>query len=284
MEVHSPEINIGTELSVFDYDSSIFHSDFSETGNLSKVQQAKISLIIPVYQEEKILEQTLSKYSEELRKKYSFEVIISDGGSSDKTVEIAKKHSRNIIIHNENRKQTISEGRNKGAELAKGDVLVFINGDTYPADLDKFFGFIYDWANGKSDFNECHGLTCWVSVEPSEIKLKDRMFYAIHNRYIKMLNLIGLGMGRGECQIVRKEYFNQIGGYDEKLAAGEDFDLFKRLAKISKIGFISDLVVYESPRRFRKYGYFKVIMSWLYNSISVMMYGKSSSDDWEPVR
>jgi len=99
-----------------------------------------------------------------------------------------------------------------------------------------------------------------------------------------LLNFISVGMGRGECQIVKRDYFERISGYDEKLAAGEDFDLFKRIAKFGKIGFIKDIKIYESPRRFRKYGYFKVIMQWIVNSVSVIIYGKSVSDEWDPVR
>jgi len=242
-----------------------------------------ISVIIPVYQEEKILDKVLSKY-EIIKKKYPVEIIVSDGGSKDKTVEIAKKWADKVVEHSETRKQTISEGRNKGAEVAEGEVLVFINGDTYPKDLDTFFKFILDWTLKKNKYKIYDALTCWVSIEPNVIKFKDKIFYAIHNRYIKILNIIGIGMGRGECQIIRKNLFFKVSGYDITLAAGEDFDLFRRVRKISKIGFINDLVVYESPRRFRKYGYMKVILSWLLNSIYVMIYGKSSSDDWEPVR
>jgi predicted glycosyltransferase involved in capsule biosynthesis len=99
-----------------------------------------------------------------------------------------------------------------------------------------------------------------------------------------MLNFIGMGMGRGECQIVLAEYFKKVGGYNSALTAGEDFDLFRRLAKIGKIKFAKDILVYESPRRFRKYGYLRILMSWLLNSISVMFYNRSVSKDWEAVR
>jgi glycosyltransferase involved in cell wall biosynthesis len=256
----------------------------AESLSISSLTLSKISLIVPVLQEEKILADTLSKYSGKLKKKYNIELIVSDGGSIDKTLDIAKKYSNIVIEHNDIGKQLISKGRNLGAEAASGDVLVFMNGDTFPADVDKFFSFVSEWASGSSKYEDCFGLTCWVTIQPEELLIKDRIFYAVHNRYIRFLNFIGLGMGRGECQIIRKEYFKQIGGYDDNLAAGEDFDLFRRLAKIGKIGFVQDLKVYESPRRFRKYGYFRIIMSWIYNSLSVMFYGKSISDDWEPVR
>jgi len=254
-----------------------------EEENCITKEKILISVIIPVYFEEKIIDFILSKY-DYIRKKYPVEIIVSDGGSKDRTLEIAKYWADKVVQHTESRKQTISEGRNKGAEIAEGDVLVFINGDTYPADLDVFFKFIYDWALRNNRYNSFDALTCSVSIEPQLIKMKDKIFYALHNRYIKLLNIIGIGMGRGECQIVRKDLFQKVGGYDISLAAGEDFDLFRRIRKITKIGYVSDLVVYENPRRFRKYGYLKVIFSWLLNSIYVMIYGKSSSNYWEPVR
>jgi cellulose synthase/poly-beta-1,6-N-acetylglucosamine synthase-like glycosyltransferase len=49
-----------------------------------------LSVIVPVYQEESILERTLSIYSDEFKNEYSIELIVSDGGSTDRTVEIAK--------------------------------------------------------------------------------------------------------------------------------------------------------------------------------------------------
>ncbi len=268
----------------FDIDKEYYiNPNFKQNFNPKK-GVASISLIIPVYQEEKIIEQTLLNYTSDIKKKYNIELIISDGGSTDKTIEIAKNYADKIIVHKENRKQTIAEGRNKGASIANGEILIFMNGDTVPAYTEEFFSQISKWGFDAGFYSTNIALTCFVSVSPDEILFKDKIFYFIHNRYIRFLNFIGLGMGRGECQIVKANYFKMIDGYDDKLAAGEDFDLFRRLAKIGKIGFINNLTVYESPRRFRKYGYFKVIMSWIYNSLSVMLYGKSVSDDWEPVR
>ena len=91
-------------------------------------------------------------------------------------------------------------------------------------------------------------------------------------------------MGRGECQIVPKNLFDRIGGYNNSLVAGEDFDLFKRIRKKGKILFDKSLVIYESPRRYRKYGHTKIFFSWLLNAVSVIFKNKSASKEWEEVR
>ena len=242
-----------------------------------------ISVIVPVYHEEKILESTLSVYTKELKSKFNYELIVSDGGSTDKTVEIARKYADKITIHTEERKQTISEGRNKGAEIASGEVLVFINGDTVPAEPEKFFAYIEKWAK-KEIHTDSKAIACKVDVSDIEKQLRDIIFYSLHNFYVRMLNLSGIGMGRGECQIVRKVDFKSIGGYNPNIAAGEDFDLYHRLAKLGKIHFTRKISVLESPRRFRRYGYIKIIYSWIVNSLSVMISGKSVSKEWEAVR
>ena len=91
-------------------------------------------------------------------------------------------------------------------------------------------------------------------------------------------------MGRGECQVVRRDIFEKVQGYNDRIVAGEDFDLFLRISKISKVIFERKMLVYESPRRFRKYGYLKTIFFWFVNSLTVWWFGKSVSKEWEAVR
>ena len=240
----------------------------------------KFSIIIPTLNEEKLLPGLLSQLCDEkLKKKYDYEIIISDGGSSDDTVNIADCADK-IIVHKAERRQSISEGRNKGAEAAEGNVLIFLNGDVRISDIEKFFDLI------ENDFvnSGYAAMTFAVTIFPAERKFIDTAFMNFYNNYFYLLNLIGLGMGRGECQVIRRSIFKRFGGYDEKLFAGEDFDLFKRIRREKDILFERKLKIYESPRRYRKYGHWKIFFTWLSNSLAVMFLKKSFSKEWEEVR
>ena len=251
---------------------------------LHKISAPAISLIIPVYMEEKILASILDHYNRDLLNKYKVELIISDGGSRDNTVAIAEKYADKIAVHTEDRRQTIAEGRNAGASIATGEVFVFINGDTYPENTEEFLELIYNWAVNKSEYNKYSALATRVYVAPSEEKLSDVVFYNLFNTYVRFLNVIRLGMCRGECQIVRNEVFKRVNGYNSNLAAGEDFDLFNRIAKIARTKYISDITVIESPRRFRQQGYLKVLWSWTKNGVKVLLTGRAEDEEWTAVR
>ena len=234
--------------------------------------------------EEKLLEGTLSVYSRELRERYNAELVVSDGGSTDATIEIAERHADTIIQHKEERRQTIAEGRHQGALAAQGHVLVFINGDTVPADVERFFDTVTAFAKREGPYARGSALACPVHVGPHESKPLDAVFHSLQNGYTRLLNVFRLGAGRGECQIVRREVYDLVGGYRVDLAAGEDFDLFARIGLKARVRFASEVLVYESPRRFRKFGYLRILYWWSLNALSVLFTGHSSSDEWEAVR
>lgn len=241
----------------------------------------KYSIIIPTLNEEKLLPQLLEVLNQEsLRKTYNFEIIISDGGSSDKTLEIANKNADLVLTNKPGIKQNISMGRNVGGNAAIGDILIFYNGDILPKDINEVFETI----ESKFLNSDYLAMTCCVDIFPEEQKFVDVIFQNFYNYYFHFLNIIGLGMGRGECHIIRKSVFQNFNGYNEALAAGEDFDLFRRIRKEGKIFFARNLVVYESPRRYRKDGHFKILLTWLINSIYIMFGKSSKSTEWKEVR
>jgi len=94
----------------------------------------KYSIIIPALNEEILLPGILDQLNDPLLKsKYKYEIIVSDGGSNDHTIEIAHKVADAVKIHEKDYKQNIAQGRNEGAKLAKGEILVFLNDN--PVDI-----------------------------------------------------------------------------------------------------------------------------------------------------
>jgi len=78
--------------------------------------------------------------------------------------------------------------------------------------------------------------------------------------------------------------FQKISGYNERLVAGEDCNLFYRLHKEGRIAFLHRVCVHHSPRRFREYGYAQVSWIYLREGLSLLFRGKSYAEEWTPVR
>jgi GT2 family glycosyltransferase len=114
--------------------------------------------------------------------------------------------------------------------------------------------------------------------------MTDKVYHGFFNWYFRILNVLGMGMGRGECHVMRAETFRSIGGYNEAIAAGEDYELFMRLRRIGKISFVRDLTVYESPRRYRRYGYMRITFLWMLNGLGVLLFRRAMVREWKPVR
>ena len=241
----------------------------------------KYSIIIPTLNEEKLLPKLLNQLNEKaLRNRYQYEIIISDGGSTDGTLEIAQNSADKIILKQDHGSQNIAAGRNVGAKSASAEILIFLNGDVVFHNAQFFFEYLEErFIN--SDYL---AFTCDVWICPEEEIISDKIYHTLYNNYFWILNYVGVGMGRGECQVIRKDVFLKVGGYNEECAAGEDFELFKRIRKLGKILFSKKVYVCESPRRFRRFGYAKVTLSWIVNSFSVIFKNRSMHSKWEQVR
>jgi len=236
---------------------------------MMREKTATVSVIIPTLQEENYIEKTLSNLQ---RVTTPVEVIVVDGCSRDKTVEIARRFTDKVYSV---KKRGISKGKNYGAEHAKGDILVFLDADViFPLD------FVEKTQKAFEDVTVV-GATC--NIMPSQFRLDTTLFFYFYNMLIRVLTKVK-PHSRGEFFAAKKRAFMLVKGFDESMPCLEDHDLANRLSKLGRFVFISDLTVYESLRRFRKLGFWRVMGTWFTDYVSLILRGKPLSVAWQPVR
>ena len=236
-----------------------------------------ISFIIPTLNEEKTIENTLRCLDAFSGEK---EIIVSDGGSKDKTIEIASKYTNKIVIHKDSKRQNIAQGRNAGAKEAKGDFIVFVDADVTIPDINDFI------KRAKKYFDNDQKLVavtagCIVSKEVSI--LMDKIVFTFIKYYFAFLNLIRFGAAGGEFQMIKRSAFLEVGGFDPNLAVSEDMDLFWRLAKIGRTKLPLELDIYHTGRRAHKIGWPRLLWQWFSNTIMVFFF-RRSDDEWKEIR
>ena len=178
-------------------------------------------------------------------------------------------------------KQNIAIGCNLGAAQARGPLLFRIDADVWLPQKELFFEKIFQ----KFEKNPgMVGATVPIWVYPKEERIADRLFHFFMNGVIRLSFVFKIPLAKGECQLVRRAAFEQVGGYDERLTAGEDCNLFYRLQSIGKVRFLSGLVVHHSPRRFRHYGYWRIMLIYLREGVWMALGKKSFLEEWKPVR
>lgn len=236
-----------------------------------------ISFIIPTLNEEKTIELTLKSINSFSGKK---EIIISDGKSKDKTIEIAKKYTNKIVVHEGVKKQNIAQGRNDGAKLATGEYIIFMDADVTIPDINAFMARAYEYF--KKD-KKLVALTAGQVVLEETATIFDKIIFRSVAIYFSFLNFIRFGAAGGEFQMIKREVFNKIGGFDEELAVSEDMDLFWRLAKVGRTKLPLSLNIYHTGRRAHKIGWPKLLWQWMSNTVRVFFFRKSD-DEWKEVR
>lgn len=239
-----------------------------------------ISFIIPTLNEEKVIGTTLAQFKNLTA--FPYEVIVSDGKSSDQTVAIAKNHADQVIEYTDAKRQTIAMGRNMGASVAKGDFLVFIDADVSIPDINNFFK---ETLQRFDTDPELVALTVKQDVPKDTRTFSDRLFFGIVNMLIYLSNnVFHSGGSSGEFQMVRKNAFHQIQGYDETLVVGEDGNLFVRLSEIGKARIAMNLRVFHLSRRAHETGWPALLYVWMMNLIYVKLFNRSYSSEWTEIR
>jgi glycosyltransferase involved in cell wall biosynthesis len=238
-----------------------------------------ISFVIPTLNEEKTIEKTLQCLT---AFPGEYEIIISDGKSKDGTVEICRKYTDNVIAYDMPERQTIALARNMGAAAAKGEYLVFLDADVVIPDINEFFNTA-EAAFRSND--KLVALTVYYSVLPEMRTWADSYFFKMLGlQFFVQNNIFHIGGAGGEFQMIIADAFRRVGGFNERLAAAEDMDLFRRLSKIGRTRFESNLTVYHTGRRAHAVGWPRLAREWFANTASVFLFKRSASKEWKEIR
>ena len=240
-----------------------------------------LSIVIPTLSEEKIIGATLSSLSAQLT--IPHEIIVSDGGSKDKTVEIAAKYTDKIVVYSGAKRQTIAQGRNDGARIAQGEFLVFLDADCVIRDPDSFFKTAISNFESHGDLA---GLTALLRVLPENETLPDRIVTKALNSIVLFKNnvLHKPEVPGGEFLMIPRQAFEKVGGFDENLVTREDRDIFFRLSTIGSTRCDPRLTVFHTGRRAHHYGWPHMISLLVVNTLWFHLRGKIRSKEWTPVR
>jgi glycosyltransferase involved in cell wall biosynthesis len=204
------------------------------------------------------------------------EIIVVDS-SSDGTSTEAKKYVKNVhrlILDG------LATARNFGANLAKGDILAFMDADTTVQKSS-----LVDLIN---NFKDTTVVSVVSRVLPSSGRktLSTVLFYALDGIYVRLcayLNVLIRFYNRGDLTAVRKDVFQKIAGFNEKLHM---LEITEMLVKASAYGRVKVLPspVFESSRRLAQWGLLKSYKVWWRNYFSFYVLGHLYDPSYESCR
>lgn len=221
-----------------------------------------LSIIIPTLNEEDFLPGVLVSIKKQTFGDY--QIIISDAGSTDNTLQIAKSYGCTITEGG-----LPARGRNNGAKIAKSDLLFFLDADTLlPEDF--FEASLQEFNARKLD------MASFCIRSFPENKISGFFENGIYNKLIVLLEKILPHAAVGI--LVKKELFNTLGGYDETIKLAEDMDLARRAARRARFGIIRARELLVSDRRFRKEGVITIGIKFLLCELHMIFLGPVRSD------
>jgi len=198
-----------------------------------------ISVIVPIYNSEKYIDRCLSSITKQTYK--NLEIILINDGSNDNSGIICekwkKKDNRIIVIHKQN--TGVSDTRNLGIEISKGDYITFVDCDDYIDNtmIEKLYKSII---NENADIAICGFKRVLESGKVTfESKLKNECLYG-KDSYIEELLRERYFIGSLWAKLYNKKVFGKV-KLNKSLRIAEDLDFLLNISdNIKKIILVSD--------------------------------------------
>lgn len=188
----------------------------------SEVRKVKISVVIPAFNEERILAETIAAVKANDFPVDDYEIIIVNNGSTDRTSEIVRRANVKLVECN---RRFVGAARNLGVESAQGEYLAFLDADCVPHS---------DWLREglKSlELEPCiTGAVCGI---PKDAEWLEKAWFS--QKRSGRAEVAHINSGN---LFVPRRLFAEVGGFDETMSSGEDAEFCCR-AK-TKVRVIAD--------------------------------------------
>jgi len=211
----------------------------------------KVAVIVPVLNEEMSLRLTLESLRNQTYR--NFDLIVKDGLSSDRTVEVAREYTSKVVSE---RDDSPGEARNQGVKYVGKDcsLIVFVDADTTLAP-DALERIVKDFERYRPVFIVPKYLPRQelVRTYADFVELPRpvyRPWYVFQHMFRKYVD----NYGSGECMPVDAAIFKSVGGFQERLRVCEDIELSYRLRTRAKAMVDENVLIYVSTRRYLREG------------------------------
>jgi glycosyltransferase involved in cell wall biosynthesis len=244
---------------------------------------AKVSIVIPAFNEEKYIGRLLASL-QKLPQENILEILVVDNGSTDKTREIVRiaglgvgELDQKIRLISESRKG-VAWARTRGSEEARAEIIAFLDADTYVTDkwlpklLQIFSSDKVVSASGPTYFDDVPFFT--------RAGVAAYWWFASAILY----RIIGY-MGIFANLAIRSESLKKIGGIDTSVEFyGDDTNITRRLSKVGKVVFKRSFFVVASGRRLNSEGLLRSAWRYTLNFFSQVFVHKPVTKGYTEVR
>lgn len=193
------------------------------------MDERDVTVVIPAYNEERYIENTLKSLRNQ---KYSnYKIFVVDNNSKDGTVEIARKYADEVLSE---KRQGAGYARYHGIDSSKSTIIASADADSiYPP----------DWLSKINEALQGDVVGCCGRINSGH-----RVYDQLYHYFVKLNSMIGFPQCAANNLAFIRKYYE---GFNVKCHSGEDIMLAFHLKKFGKFVYRSDIKADVSDRRIK---------------------------------
>jgi glycosyltransferase involved in cell wall biosynthesis len=197
-------------------------------------QLPMVSVILPTYNRAWIVKESILSVLAQTFQDYEL-IVVDDGSTDDTRIILDEFQDRIMVIHREN--SGVSSARNHGVAAAKGKWIAFLDSDDLwmPGKLAVQMEFFLS----NPDVRICQTDEIWIR---NGCRINPKKYHKKPSGDI-FLPSLSLCLVSPSAVMMEKEFFNQMGGFDETLPSCEDYDFWLRIGCKYPISLIPNPLV-----------------------------------------